>query len=138
MKNKVLKTYNSVWQFEKPLYGILDISLPIDVTYRQAGFFLGGVALVYLLNQIPPLSLIHLDLVEYLFIPGFLTWFFTKKQLDGKAPHRFIMRVILFHFDEKQKNRYKAVTVPKKPYSYKSVVTYRKIEAIPEEEIVDD
>lgn len=127
MKPKILRTYNSVWKVEKVLYGIQDIPLPIPLTYRQIGFFAGGFILVWVLNQFPPLSLIELGLIEYIFLPGLFSWFFTKQLLDGKAPHRFFMRVIQYHLSPHFRNRYKEISSSKKPYKYASPVSYRKL-----------
>nr|MDH3116524.1 TcpE family conjugal transfer membrane protein [Bacillus subtilis] len=77
MKPKILRTYNSVWKVEKVLYAIQDIPLPIPVTYRQIGFFAGGMALVWVLDHFPPLSLIDLWLVEYIFLPGLMACCFS-------------------------------------------------------------
>jgi hypothetical protein len=127
MKPKILRTYNSVWKVEKVLYGIQDIPLPIPLTYKQIGFFSGGVFIVWILNQFPPLSLLDLSLVEYIFLPGFFTWFFTKQLLDGKAPHRFFIRVIQYHLSPHVRNRYKEVSDRKRPYKYVSSVGYRQL-----------
>lgn len=127
MKPKILRTYNSVWKVEKVLYGIQDIPLPIPMTYRQIGFFGGGVFIVWILNHFPPLSLLDLDLIEYVFLPGLFAWFFTKQLLDGKAPHRFFLRVIQFHLSPRRYNRYKEVSENKKPYKYTSEVSYRQL-----------
>ncbi|WP_338473308.1 TcpE family conjugal transfer membrane protein (plasmid) [Niallia sp. XMNu-256] len=127
MKPKILRTYNSVWKVEKVLYGIQDIPLPFPLTYRQIGFFSGGVFIVWILNQFPPLSLLNLSLVEYVFLPGLFTWFFTKQLLDGKAAHRFFIRVIQYHLSPHLRNRYKEVSDRKKPYQYGSNVGYRQL-----------
>lgn len=127
MKPKILRTYNSVWKVEKVLYGIQDIPLPIPLTYRQIGFFAGGVIVVWMLNHFPPLSLFELGLVEYIFLPGFCAWFFTKQLLDGKAPHRFMIRVIQYHLSPHHFNRYKEVSGLRKPYRYASKVGYREL-----------
>ncbi|HER2025534.1 conjugal transfer protein [Bacillus infantis] len=127
MKPKILRTYNSVWKVEKVLYGIQDIPLPIPLTYRQIGFFAGGFILVWCLNRIPPLSLIDLGLIEYIFLPGLFSWFFTKQLLDGKAPHRFFLRVAQYHLDPHYRNRYKEITSSKKPYKYASPISYREL-----------
>ncbi|MDM5205409.1 TcpE family conjugal transfer membrane protein [Cytobacillus kochii] len=127
MRPKILRTYNSVWKVEKVLYGVQDIPLPIPVTYRQIGFFAGGVALVWFLNKFPPLSLIDLGLIEYIFLPGLFAWFFTKQLLDGKAPHRFFYRAAQHHLSPHRINRYKEVSEVKAPYKYKSSISYRKL-----------
>jgi len=127
MKPKIVRTYNSVWKVEKVLYGIQDIPLPIPLTYRQIGFFTGGVIVVWILNHFPPLSLIHLTLVEYIFLPGLFSWFFTKQLLDGKAPHRFMIRVVQYHLSPKVFNRYKEVNSSRKPYKYGSSISYREL-----------
>lgn len=127
MKPKILRTYNSVWKVEKVLYAIQDVPLPIPVTYRQIGFFAGGMALVWVLDHFPPLSLIDLWLVEYIFLPGLMAWFFTKQLLDGKAPHRFLLRVVDYHLSPHHYNRYKEISDAKKPYKYASKVSYRQL-----------
>ncbi|MFI9225269.1 conjugal transfer protein [Peribacillus frigoritolerans] len=127
MKPRILRTYNSVWKVEKVLYGIQDIPLPIPLTYRQIGFFGGGVLIVWLLNHIPPLSLLDLGLIEYIFLPGLFAWFFTKQLLDGKAPHRFFIRAVQYHLSPHIQNRYKEVSDIKKPYKYSSKVGYRQL-----------
>ncbi|PPA68689.1 conjugal transfer protein [Jeotgalibacillus proteolyticus] len=127
MKPKILRTYNSVWKVEKVLYGIQDIPLPIPLSYRQLGFFAGGIILVWMLNHFPPLSLIDLALIEYIFLPGLFAWFFTKQLLDGKEPHRFLVSVVQFHLSPNYRNRYKEVSDVKKPYQYTGKVGYRQL-----------
>ncbi|WP_191567446.1 conjugal transfer protein [Metabacillus idriensis] len=127
MKPKILRTYNSVWKIEKVLYGIQDIPLPIPLTYRQVGFFGGGVFLVWVLNHFPPLSLLELGLVEYIFLPGLFAWFFTKQLLDGKAPHRFFISAGRYHLSPHRQNRYQEISDRSKPYTYASKVGYRKL-----------
>ncbi|MGX1195941.1 conjugal transfer protein [Metabacillus sp. SLBN-84] len=127
MKPKILRTYNSVWKVEKVLYGIQDIPLPIPLTYRQIGFFAGGVFVVWVLNHFPPLSLLQLGLVEYLFLPGVFAWFFTKQLLDGKAPHRFFMSATRYFMSPHHMNRYKEVSDRKRPYQYEGKTGYRTL-----------
>lgn len=127
MKPKILRTYNSVWKVEKVLYGIQDIPLPIPLTYRQIGFFIGGEFIVWILNHFPPLSYLHFGLIEYVFLPGLFTWFFTKQLLDGKAPHRFFLRVAFYHLSPHIRNRYKEVSHAKQPYRFSSPVSYREL-----------
>lgn len=127
MKPKILRTYNSVWKVEKVLYGIQDIPLPMPVSYRQLGFFAGGFAIVWFLNKFPPLSLLHLGLIEYIFLPGVFAWFFTKQLLDGKAPHRFIWRVVQYHLNTHIFNRYKDISDSQKIYKYENKITYRAL-----------
>ncbi|WP_134704946.1 conjugal transfer protein [Ammoniphilus sp. YIM 78166] len=122
-----MRTYTSVWKVPKMLYGIQDIAFPMPISYRQIGFFIGGVGLMWGLDQFPPFSFIGLPLVEYLVIPGFISWFFTKQLLDGKAPHRFILRWIAFQLSPHEHNRYKEMSRPKNPYRYCSLVGYRKL-----------
>lgn len=128
-KPEVVRTYNSVWKVEKVLYGIQDIALPIPVSYRQVGFFGLGVLIVWLLNQFPPFSILHLGLIEYLFLPGVFSWYFTKQKLDGKAPHRFIVGAIRFYFSAHKRNRYQEVADQKqtKPYRYAGDISYRVV-----------
>ncbi|MGM9988167.1 MAG: conjugal transfer protein [Bacillaceae bacterium] len=124
---ETVRTYNAVWKTEKVLYGIQDIALPIPITYRQIGFFIFGLIIMYLLNKVPPISLIDFNLVKFVLIPGVFSWYFTQKKLDGKLPHKFILRVCLFHFGPNIHNRYKEIKLSKKPYKYHSYVGYRQL-----------
>lgn len=133
-----MRTYTSVWKVPKMLYGIQDIALPFPVSYRQIGFFFGAMAVMWVLNRFPPFSLINLWMVEYFGIPGFAAWFFTKHLLDGKAPHRFIMRWIAFQLSPHEHNRYMEITRPKKPHVYSSPVAYRKLSYTPKEDDLSD
>ena len=78
-------------------------------------------------NLFPPFSLLDFGLIEYVFLPGLFTWFFTKQLLDGKAPHRFFIRAIQYHLSPHYLNRYKEVSDVKKPYKYASKVGYRQL-----------
>ena len=75
MKPKILRTYNSVWTVEKVLYGIQDIPLPIPLTYKQIGFFSGGVFIIWILNHFPPFSLLILVWLSIFFYLDYLLGF---------------------------------------------------------------
>lgn len=89
--------------------------------------FCGWSCLGLVPKQIPPLSLIDLGLIEYIFLPGLFSWFFTKQLLDGKAPHRFFYRAAQYYLSPRRINRYKEVSEVKAPYKYKSSISYRKL-----------
>lgn len=125
-----MRTYNSVWKIEKVLYGIQDITLPLPVTYRQLGFFTLGFTIVWVLNMFPPFSILDLVLLEFVVIPALFAWYFTKQQLDGKAPHRFILRVAQFYFEPHVHNRYKEIVDTKRPIKFDGKVAYRTVKYI--------
>ncbi|MBM7554572.1 conjugal transfer protein [Thalassobacillus pellis] len=138
MEPRLLRTYNNVWKVQKVLYGIQDIRLPIPVSYRQLAFFAGTVWLMWLLNHFPPLSLLQLELLEYVVIPGAAAWFFTKYHIDGKVPHRFLFRVMQYQWEPRLQNRYKEVSTITKPYRYTSTIGYRERDVVKRGESDED
>jgi hypothetical protein len=122
---KQIRVYNQVFRIEKTVYSIQGISLPIPVSYRQLAFFTGALFLMILLNEIPPLSWVHYFLVKFVGIPILIAWFFTRKTLDGKAPHRFLLRYFEHLMSHHQFARYQKLEKAKGFYRYDGVVSYR-------------
>ncbi|SGO61240.1 TcpE family [Mycobacterium tuberculosis] len=136
---KVLRTYNQVFQIEKTVYSVEGIRLPFPVTYRQAGFFVGTIALMALLNIFPPTSLVMdsipiLDtyLVKFIGIPALSAWLLTKKSrmMDGKAPHRFLWRWGEYQLSPRRFRRYQEIEEPRGgKWKFEGVAAYRTTEA---------
>ncbi|WP_283776768.1 TcpE family conjugal transfer membrane protein [Paenibacillus melissococcoides] len=120
-----MRTYNAVWKIPKMLYGIVDISFPFPVSFQQIGISFLTLFVVIVLNNFPPLSLMDAFFTKFFLIPIASAWFFTKYRLDGKMPHRFIISWIRFKLSPHQYNRYKSLSISKKPYRYSSIVYYR-------------
>lgn len=91
-----MKSYSSVWNVEKVVYGISDISLPFPVTYSQMLWFVVSLLIVVMFKDIPPLSFINGALIKYVVIPVGITWFMSQKTFDGKKPFHFIRTIICY------------------------------------------
>ncbi|MDQ0416525.1 hypothetical protein J2Z48_000692 [Croceifilum oryzae] len=131
---KQIRVYNQVFRIEKTVYSVQGIQLPIPVSYRQLAFFAGTLFLMFLLNEIPPFSWVDYYLIKFIGIPLLVAWFFTRKTLDGKAPHRFLIRFLEYRSQPKYFARYQEIPVEKKArYHYTGTVVYRR-----HEEVTDD
>jgi hypothetical protein len=124
---KQLRIYNQVFRIEKTVYSIQGISLPIPVSYRQLAFFIGALFVMLLLNTLPIFSLFgNFYLVKFVGIPMLVAWFFTRKTLDGKAPHRFLFRYFEHLITHHHFARYKKIAVKtNEKYSYTGEVAFR-------------
>lgn len=120
---KQIRIYNHVFRIEKTVYSIQGISLPIPVSYRQMAFFVGTVVIMVFLNRFPPVSWIDYNLIKFVGIPFLIAWFFTRKTLDGKAPHRFILRYIEYKLSPHFYARYKPIK--QEVCKYEGEVAYR-------------
>jgi hypothetical protein len=121
-----IRVYNQVFRIEKTVYSIQGIHLPQPVSYRQLAFFVGTLLVMIILNAFPPMNMIDLFLVKFIGIPFLIAWFFTRKTLDGKAPHRFIIRYLEHRLNSQHFARYKNLEKKANKYQYDGVVAYRK------------
>ncbi|WP_268598309.1 TcpE family conjugal transfer membrane protein [Paenibacillus alvei] len=119
-----MRTYNQIWKIPKMLYGVLDFTFPFPVSFRQLGIAAATFIVMVVLNKIPPLSLFDLWFTKFFIIPIASAWFFTKYQLDGKSPHKFVMRWLVFKLSHHRFNRYKHVHIGKK-HQYGSKVFFQ-------------
>ncbi|SHE82154.1 TcpE family protein [Seinonella peptonophila] len=123
---KQIRIYNRVFRIEKTVYSIQGIHLPLPVSYRQMAFFVVSLLIMICLNLLPPLSWIDFYLVKFIGVPFLVTWFFTRKTLDGKAPHRFLYRYFEHLFSNHHYARYQKIERPKEKYfQYDGEVVYR-------------
>jgi hypothetical protein len=124
---KPIRVYNQVFRIEKTVYSIQGVQLPLPVSYRQMAFFAGTLVLMVVLNKFPPLSWVDYFLIKFVAVPAGVAWFFTRKTLDGKAPHRFLLRVAEHWFSPHHFARYREIEKPgDSHYRYDGIVTYRR------------
>jgi hypothetical protein len=123
---KQIRIYNQVFRIEKTVYSIQGIPLPIPVSYRQLAFFVGTLCFMLILNAVPPFNWIEYYLLKFLGIPMLVAWFFTRKTLDGKAPHRFLFRYFEHLLSKHHFARYQKLEQPAgEKYQYKGEVAFR-------------
>lgn len=123
---KQIRVYDQVFRIEKTVYSIQGIHLPLPVSYRQMAFFVGTLIIMVILNKFPPISWIDFFLIKFVAFPALVSWFFTRKTLDGKAPHRFIFRWIEHFFSPHHFARYKEIEKPKNHvHQFEGEVSYR-------------
>ncbi|SEN55280.1 TcpE family conjugal transfer membrane protein [Lihuaxuella thermophila] len=123
---KQIRVYNQVFRIEKTVYSIQGVNLPLPVSYRQLAFFVGTLVLMVVLNKFPPISWVDYFLIKFVGIPAVVAWFFTRKTLDGKAPHRFILRYVEHFFSPHHFARYREIEKPGgNCYQYEGEVAYR-------------
>ncbi|WP_124726616.1 TcpE family conjugal transfer membrane protein [Staphylospora marina] len=123
---KQIRVYNQVFKIEKTVYSIQGVPLPLPVSYRQMAFFAGALVLMVILNKFPPVAWVDYFLVKFVAIPAGVAWFFTRKTLDGKAPHRFLLRVAEHWFSPHHHARYRELERPGGKYRYEGAVTFRR------------
>ena len=124
---KQIRIYNQVFRIEKTVYSIQGISLPIPVSYRQLAFFVGALFVMLLLNTLPIFNWFgNYYLLKFVGIPILVSWFFTRKTLDGKAPHRFLFRYFEHLLTNHNFARYKKIEKPtNEKYQYEGEVAFR-------------
>ncbi|MGX7420461.1 conjugal transfer protein [Carnobacterium gallinarum] len=121
---KKVKSYTSIWNVEKVIYAINDLTLPFPVTFTQMTWFVLSLFTVMLFSSIPPLSFIEGAFLKYLGIPIFITWFMSQKTFDGKKPYGFLKSLILFILCPKLTFSGKPVKLTKKKIN-SSITTVR-------------
>ena len=91
---KEIKSYSSIWNVEKIIYSLMNINLPVPLTFTQMAWFMGVLFLSMIFRNVPPLSLTDNVLLKYFAIPAGITWFMSQKTFDGKRPYNFIRSAI--------------------------------------------
>ncbi|MFV0518351.1 MAG: TcpE family conjugal transfer membrane protein [Aminipila sp.] len=128
MQGQILRSYRKVWKFERKLYAIDDIKLPIPINPDEAVYFALGIFItIGLLKILPFLNAIPF-IVRYMVFPYGLMKFLTKKKFDGKLPHRFLIGYFDYLGQPKKIARFKPSTTYKKGYF--APVVYRRAEII--------
>jgi hypothetical protein len=123
---KQIRVYNQVFRIEKTVYSIQGVHLPLPVSYRQMAFFVGSLAVMIVLNRFPPLSWVDYFLVKFVGVPALTAWFFTRKTLDGKAPHRFIFRWLEHAWSPHHFARYREIPKVRGGWRFEGLAAYRR------------
>ena len=98
---KEIKSYTSIWNVEKIIYSLMNVSLPVPLTFTQIAWFMGVLFADIIFRNIPPLALTDNVLLKYIAIPAGLTWLMSQKTFDGKKPYSFLRSVIAYYINPK-------------------------------------
>lgn len=93
---KRIKSYTSIWNVEKVLYALGDITLLFPLTFTQIAWFVFSEIAILILRDIPPFSMINNPLISYGLIPGGITWVMSQKTFDGMKPQTFLKSAISY------------------------------------------
>ena len=104
----ILRTYGSVWKFERQIHSVEGIKLLVPVKPNEVLYFFVSIIIVVLLSKIPFVSNVP-EVLRYLIAPFFLTKFFTKQKLDGKLPHKFFIDFLIYKFSTKKIEKFRAI-----------------------------
>lgn len=94
---KKIKSYTNIWNVEKVLYSINDLKMPIPLTFTQIVWAVSSLLFVIMFGNVPPLCFVKGELLKYIGIPAFITWFMSKKTFDGKKPYNFLKSVVAYY-----------------------------------------
>ena len=119
---KEIKSYSSIWNVEKIIYSLMNINLPVPLTFTQMAWFMGVLFLSMIFRNVPPLSLTDNVLLKYFAIPAGITWFMSQKTFDGKRPYNFIRSAIGYLIRGKVTYAGKEIRLKKK-YSLEESIT---------------
>lgn len=105
----VLRTYSSVWKYEKKIYSIQGLKLWFPVVVKEIPFFAASIIITILAVKIIPFySKLHF-VIKFIAVPFGLMKFFTSIKLDGKLPHKFIFDYLVFLIMPKKYARFQAL-----------------------------
>lgn len=94
-------TYQAVWSWERRIYRIEQIRLPMPVTFRWLGAVLGALVVTIPLNSLLD-PLLPWAPVRYVLLPILLANWLTKAKLDGKPPLAWVTGVVAYLFVPKR------------------------------------
>ena len=124
----ILRTYGKIWNHEKKIYSIDNIKLLVPINPSELLYFAVGLAIAALLSNIPIFAAIPV-MVRYLLLPFGLMKFLTKKKLDGKMPHHFLIGYLRYLMQPREISRFQPGEKYKKG-KFTSVVTFRQNEIV--------
>lgn len=125
-QQKVLRTYGKMWKFERKIYAVGDIRLPVPVNPDEAVYFVLSLLIVIGVSKYLSFLSIIPAVLRYVVIPYLVMKVMTKKKFDGKLPHRFLIGCIDYIGQPKRFSRFQAKE------TYKDLkfnpIVYRKTE----------
>ena len=77
-----VKSYSSVWGFEKVLHNIGDVKSPIPLTFAQIGWLVGTFLVdMLILAKIPPLCYVDNVIIRYVLLPVGVDMVYVKESV---------------------------------------------------------
>lgn len=99
----IVRTYTNMWNMEKKLYTIYDITLPVPISFKQMGLFAFGSAIwmpiMYVL-QVPFTN--GMGFAAWLIVPLLIAIFGSQKLLQDKSLLDYAQSIIGFAFEPKR------------------------------------
>lgn len=117
-----VSNYSKIWTLDWVIYAIEGKKLPLPANLRIVGIFFACLIFWAVLGKI--LFFIP-GVYTYAFLPGVSAWIIAKQKLDGKAPHKWLLGMILYWMRPKHLHRYRKVEHNQR-YVYKTRITYRR------------
>lgn len=107
----VLRSYPTIWKYEKKLYSIDSIRLWVPIAMNDLLFFVAGLIFVILLSKGIPLFVRIPWIIRYGAVPFGIMKFFTRMKFDGKLPHKFAWGYMLYAMLPKKIVRFRECTI---------------------------
>lgn len=85
----VLRTYSKAWKYERKLYSLGDIQLPIAINFSQLAYLGVGILLAIIINNIPIINNIHW-VIKFGVVPFGTMKFLAMYRHDGKNPLKWL------------------------------------------------
>jgi hypothetical protein len=85
-----LPTYSAVFGFEKRLYAIYDLELPVPVSLFQAGVFLPALAATLAFTTMAGIGLTAASAWAFVVPPATAAYLASRPLADGKRPHHWL------------------------------------------------
>lgn len=130
---KRIKSYTSIWNVEKVLYSLGEVSLLFPLTFTQIAWLVFTEITVVVLRNVPPISMIDNPLMKYGVIPGGITWFMSQKTFDGMKPQTFLKTAFSYLLRPKETYMENPIKVAGRVTINEAVTTVRSEVCEPEE-----
>lgn len=103
MEEKRIKiySYTKVWKWEKKIYSISNIPLPMPVNPYDLLYFVGFALLMVVLGKIIPAITAIPVVLRFVAFPYIITTYLMKKKVDGKNPIKYFAGCIRYFFMER-------------------------------------
>lgn len=99
----IVRTYTNMWNTEKKLYTIYDITLPTPVSFKQIGLFAFGAIIWMPFMYMFGVPITHwMGLVAWFSVPILIAVFGNQKLFEGKSLFEAAASMIGYAFQPKR------------------------------------